>query len=602
MFKLIALCRWPAPLQWLLRARVGIEVRRRRVTAIRLSGDDTALQPHMALPGSIKPLHGFSAVATILAAIAVLVVYTAQRFIHDSRWVAHTSTVLTQVDGIATSERTAIAAQRGYLLTGALDLRTEFWDAKAVVPHQLRALEAIADHPPVADQLKKLKPIIDQRLALATTAVDVYDRQGLPAAQTFIKTNGSREVDLQIHVLLADIRTQEMQLLDARRQKSERSANLLLGAAIGGIPLSLIMLGAVYRVLARENVERRKSEQLASAAATNFRKISGEMAALSKYASMLQSCEGTPELLAITREALTNLLPNLAGTVYLLRASRDHAEAAVTWGLHTAISGDMPLPSDCWAIRRHQLYSCDDVRSCVVCAHVEPPLENVAAATACIPLSAQGEMMGWLYLSGAGPGPLPDLDLASQAAEQFSLALANLRLQDDLRHQSIRDPLTGLYNRRYLEEALAREIARCQRRKLPLVVLMLDLDHFKAFNDHHGHPGGDTMLSSFGRLLQASCRPEDIACRFGGEEFTLILPEADKGIGLQRAATILAAAAQMVVSHQGVPLGRITASIGLAVLPEHGTTGPSLLEAADKALYQAKADGRNRASVAAQPR
>ncbi len=552
----------------------------------------------MAIPGLINPMRGFSAAAAILTAVAALVVYTAQRFIDDSRWVAHTSTVLMQVDSIATSERTAIAAQRGYLLTAALDLRAEFWDAKAEVPQQLRALEVIVEHAPVADQLKKLKSKLDQRLSLATTTVDVYDRQGLPSAQTFIQTNGSRELDLQIHALLADIRAQEMQLLDARRQKSERSANLLLGAAIGGIPLSLIMLGAVYRVLVRENAERRKSEQLASASATNFRKISGEMAALSKHAGMLQSCAGTPELLALTREALTTLLPGVAGTVYLLRASRDHAEAAVTWGQHTAISGDLPLPSDCWAVRRNQLYSCDDVRSCVACAHVEPPLANVAAATACLPLAAQGEMMGWLYLSGAAPGPLPGLELALQAAEQFSLALANFRLQEELRNQSIRDPLTGLYNRRYLEESLAREIARCQRRKLPLVVLMLDLDNFKAFNDHHGHPGGDTLLASFGRLLQANCRPEDIACRFGGEEFTVILPEADKDIGLQRAKIILAAAAQMVVSHQGVPLGGITTSIGMSVLPEHGTTGPALLEAADKALYQAKSDGRNRASVA----
>ncbi len=555
----------------------------------------------MALPGHTNPMLGFSVAAAILTAVVALVVYTAQRFIHDSRWVAQTSAVLTQVDSIATLERTAIAAQRGYLLTGALDLRAEFWDAKAEVPHQLRALVVIVQHPPVADQLEKLQPKLDQRLSLAMQAVDIYDRQGLPAAQAYIKTNGSRELDLQIQALLKDIRAQETQLLDARRQVTERSANLLLGAAIGGIPLSLIMLWAVYRVLLRENAERRKSENLAHASATDLRKLSGEMSALSKYAGMLQSCEGSAELLAITRQALITLMPGLAGTVYLIRASRDHAEAAVQWGQHAASSSDLPLPTDCWAVRRNQVYSCDDLRSGVACAHVESAGVNIAASTACLPLSAQGEVMGWLYLSGPSPGPLPDLELALQAAEQFSLALANFRLQEDLRNQSIRDPLTGLYNRRYLEESLSREISRCQRRKLPLVVLMFDLDNFKTFNDRHGHPGGDALLSAFGRLLQANCRPEDIACRYGGEEFTVILPEADSDIGLQRAKVILAAAAQMVVSHQGVPLGRITTSIGMAVLPEHGTTGPSLLEAADKALYQAKSDGRNRLSVAPQP-
>ncbi len=554
----------------------------------------------MALPGHNHPMLGFSVAAAILTAIVALVVYTAQRFIHDSRWVAHTSAVLTQVDSIATMERTAIAAQRGYLLTGALDLRAEFSNAKAEVPHQLRALEAMVQHPPVADQLKKLEPNLDQRLSLATQTVDIYERQGLPAAQAYIKTNGSRQLDLQIQALLADIRAQETQLLDARRQLSERSANLLLAAAIGGIPLSLIMLLAVYRVLVHENAERRKSEHLAHASATDFRKISADMAALAKYGGMLHSCEGASELLAITRQALIALMPGLAGTVYLIRASRDHAETALQWGQHAATSSDSPSPKDCWAVRRNQMFSCGDVRSCVACAHVDSAEVNVAAATACLPLSAQGEVMGWLYLSGPGPGPLPGLELALQAAEQFALALANFRLQEDLRNQSIRDPLTSLFNRRYLEESLSREISRCQRRNLPLVVLMFDLDNFKTFNDRHGHAGGDTLLSAFARLLQANCRPEDIACRFGGEEFTVILPEAGKDIGLQRANVILAAAAQMVVSHQGAPLGRITTSIGMSVMPEHGTTGSSLLEAADKALYQAKSDGRNRVSVALQ--
>jgi len=127
---------------------------------------------------------------------------------------------------------------------------------------------------------------------------------------------------------------------------------------------------------------------------------------------------------------------------------------------------------------------------------------------------------------------------------------------------------------------------------------MFDLDAFKTFNDHHGHPGGDALLWAFARLLQASCRLEDIACRYGGEEFTLILPDAEMDIGLQRAKAILEAVAQMEVTHQGVTLERITTSLGMAVLHEHGTTNSALLEAADKALYQAKSDGRNRVCVA----
>jgi len=546
-----------------------------------------------------NPMVGFAAAALILTAVGILVVVTALRFVADSRWVTHTSAVLTQVDDIATLKESAIATQRGYLLTDDSGLRSAFWETKAEIPHQLRALVAIVQHKPVADQLVKLEVELARRLMLAANAVDLYDREGLPAAQALIKTNGSVALDREIEALFADIRNQEAELLAGRRLASEKSANWLLVAAFGGIPLSLIMLATVYRVLVRENAQRRHSEDLANKSVAEHQKLSGDMEALSNYAGMLQTCEGVQELLAVTRQALLGLVPNLAGSVYLVRASRDHAEVAMQWGTHAASSDILPVPSDCWAFRRNQPYCCQDLHSDIACPHVDVAPNNVTAATACLPLSAQGELMGWLYLSTPVSGPLRGFQLALQAAEQLSLALANIRLREDLTRQSIRDPLTGLFNRRYLEESLAREISRCQRRKLSLVVLMLDLDHFKSFNDQHGHPSGDTLLSAFGRLLQAHCRAEDIACRFGGEEFTLILPEAEQDVGLKRAWAIASATAQMVVTHQGGPLGRVTTSIGLAMMPEHGTTAAALLEAADKALYQAKSEGRNRVCVGA---
>jgi diguanylate cyclase (GGDEF)-like protein len=292
------------------------------------------------------------------------------------------------------------------------------------------------------------------------------------------------------------------------------------------------------------------------------------------------------------------MLPEAAVTLYVVRASGDHAEIAAAWGTHRAESEPHPHPSDCWAVRRNQPFACADVHRDLHCAHVREAAGGLPAATHCLPVSAQGELMGWFFLSGPGPGPLRDAPLAQQAAEQFSLALANLRLKDVLRQQSIRDPLTGLFNRRYLEESLAREIARCQRRALPLAVMMLDLDHFKAFNDRHGHGGGDALLAAFARVLQAHCRAEDIPCRFGGEEFTLILPEADDALAQQRAASLLRDTANLVVDFQGEHLTRVTASIGIAALPRLGTSAAALLGAADAALYQAKAGGRNRAVVA----
>ena len=545
-----------------------------------------------------SPRTVFAAAALLLAAVGIWVVFSAMRFTTDSGWVTHTTSNLARLEELALLERSAIAAQRGYLLSGDEALREQFWQARGRIPEHLAQLRANVRDAQSARDVAALAPLVDRRLDLAARTVSVHDKQGLAAAQAFILRNGSFALDAQIRATTARVRARETALLAMRRTKSDRSASLMLLAAALGIPVSLLMLAMVNRMLVREAAERRRAAHQAEESAAGFRKLSAEMTGLSRFAGMLQSCQGRDELLAVTAQALAALAPELAGTVYLLRASRDHAEAAAQWGTHAAPGDAHPEPTACWAVRRHRPFTCDDIATDVACQHVHPPGRNGTAATACLPLSAQGELLGWLYLSRAGKGPLAELDLMLQAAEQLSLALANVSLREELRNQSIRDPLTGLYNRRYLEESLAREVARCTRRQLPLTVLIFDLDHFKAFNDRHGHPGGDALLSAFGRLLQGLCRPEDIPCRFGGEEFTLILPEADGAIGVQRAQAILSATAQMVVTHQGQPLGRVTTSIGLATLPAHGNSATALLAAADKALYRAKAEGRNRVVVA----
>jgi diguanylate cyclase (GGDEF)-like protein len=549
------------------------------------------LRPH-------HPGYLFITAAVLLLAVGIGVVIAAKRFIQDSKWVVETTTILRELDDIATLERRAVAAQRGYLLTGEQELRDEFWEIRARALLETTALRRSVRDADAVEKAGKLEPLVQQRMDLAARTLTLFERDGLEAARGFIATNGSRRLDKLIRASLEGLRARELQLLSDRRAALDNSASLVMLAAALGIPISLAMLAMVNRALVRENSDRRRAENEATASAHQFRQLSTDMASLSRHAGMLQSCEDVDELLAITAQGFSVFAPRLAGTVYLFRASRDHAEIATHWGVHAAATEAMPAPGECWAIRRIQPFLCEDVLAGIHCTHVSLPEGSPSAATACIPLSAQGQLMGWLYLSRPGPGPIEEFSVSLQAAEQLSLALANVRLQDDLRHQSIRDPLTGLYNRRYLEESLAREVARCARRDMPLAVLMFDLDHFKAFNDVHGHPGGDALLASFGRLLQANCRPEDIPCRYGGEEFIVILPEADAAVGFERARAILDATAKMVVAHQGVNLPRVTTSIGLACMPEHGTIATALVDAADKALYDAKARGRNRACAA----
>lgn len=178
---------------------------------------------------------------------------------------------------------------------------------------------------------------------------------------------------------------------------------------------------------------------------------------------------------------------------------------------------------------------------------------------------------------------------------------ALMEANEALRDQAIRDPLTGLYNRRYMEEMLERETLRAVRADQGLGVLMLDLDHFKNFNDTYGHDAGDTILRESAAFLLKSVRAEDIVCRFGGEEFIVILPVADLKVTQARADRIRSKLRELPVLHQGQSLGMVTVSIGVAELPQHGTSRKELIEAADAALYRAKREGRDRVVVAEAP-
>jgi diguanylate cyclase (GGDEF)-like protein len=174
----------------------------------------------------------------------------------------------------------------------------------------------------------------------------------------------------------------------------------------------------------------------------------------------------------------------------------------------------------------------------------------------------------------------------------------NLRLQKTLRVQAVRDPLTRLFNRRYLEETFERELRRAERQRKSLGVIMLDLDHFKAFNDTFGHAAGDALLRVLSEFLVSRSRREDVACRYGGEEFVLIFPEASLETTTRRAEQLREEARSLQVQHHGHPLGNVTISVGVAAFPEHGSTTATLLRAADEALYRAKTEGRDRVEVA----
>ncbi|HMJ49857.1 MAG TPA: sensor domain-containing diguanylate cyclase, partial [Burkholderiales bacterium] len=282
----------------------------------------------------------------------------------------------------------------------------------------------------------------------------------------------------------------------------------------------------------------------------------------------------------------------------------EYLETTATWG-EPEIGGPLFAPEECWALRRGRLHLVDDPRVGLQCDHVKaagvPQLPYM-----CVPMVVHSETVGLLHvqlgMDSVRSEPKQRLDMIQQLAaifaDQVALAVTNLRLRETLRQQSIHDPLTGLHNRRYLQEVMQRELARTERKKSVLAVIILDVDHFKHFNDTHGHEAGDAVLRNLAQLIERQIRGSDIACRYGGEEFILVLPEASLSIARQRCELLREAALGMRLTLNGQTLGPVSISLGLALFPQHGNTPEQLIQAADVALYRAKQAGRNRMMIA----
>ncbi len=552
-------------------------------------------------------LMGFGFAALILVLIGVAILLATQQFRRDSRDVLHTYDVISQTEGLRAALLNGISSQRSYLLTDLDGYLEEYNRTRPSILRDLAQLSIlVSDDPAQAGRMDELGALINKRLDLADRGLQIYAQEGLEPTRQFNRTNGGLALMQQTRNLMDQMVLTERAVLSKRGADTENSAWVLLGLGALGIPTSLLILIWIYILLSREVRQRARAERDTATLNENLgdsvlrlERAGKDLREISNYAGLLQGCRNISEALDATRRTLTTLMPNCAGTIYLLRDSQDYVEAETSWGDHVTGNKPLLLPDECWALRRNKLHTVDNVQEGTVCTHTEPPDDGRIATTACLPLGAQNRSLGFLALSREGGGPIKRLDLAIAAAEQLSLALGNLKLQETLRQQSIRDALTGLYNRRYLDESLTREISRCERRNQPLALMMLDLDHFKKFNDTHGHEGGDALLAAFGRQLQSMCRFEDIACRYGGEEFTLIMPEASIDVARERAESIRAAVQAMTVSHLQRTIGDVTVSIGLAMFPAHAGDGGRLKQLADAALYSAKREGRNRVEVAA---
>ena len=335
---------------------------------------------------------------------------------------------------------------------------------------------------------------------------------------------------------------------------------------------------------------------------------STELSCMSEMVSQLQSCQNISEACSISSLYIQKIFPNSQGAIYIINPSKDLAEAVEIWGDNPSIE-ERFLPLNCWALRRTRYHLIDREHPGLLCSHITGPKTGQYI---CIPMLVNGEAIGILHLNNipSENNATPQasarvydenhVQLIITIADNIALNISNLKLKETLRLQSIRDVLTGLYNRRYMEESLERELSRAEREKCPVGIIMFDIDHFKKFNDVSGHDAGDALLSELGAYLKKSTRGGDIVCRYGGEEFIAVLPGASLENTRIRAETMREGVKSLLVYHLGKPLGKCTISLGVACYPVNGLRRDDLIKNADNALYQAKHEGRDRVVVSSE--
>lgn len=373
--------------------------------------------------------------------------------------------------------------------------------------------------------------------------------------------------------------------------------------SVNGVPLRNASGEVIGGIVVHADVnEKKKIEKMIlkdneflKLALDKMERYNHEITMLVNLLESLQACLSEKEVAKTVVDMMQSMFPDTTGCILTPDLPKNRMEVLASFGEESTTQSSFSL-DDCWAMRRNQAHLSGSTNTSLVCNHLSErePLEYL-----CVPLAAQGQMVGMLHIGSRFEGKLLERQkkLALLMAEQIALALANLRLRESLRNQSIRDALTGLYNRRYMEEQLEKEVNRSGRDGRKLSALMIDIDHFKEFNDRHGHAAGDTVLGSVGTLLNRMGRKSDLTCRYGGEELVVLFPETRLEDALDLADRLRLAIKELALEHRGQPLGPVTVSVGVATCPDDGKTAAELLRAADIALYHAKATGRDRVSA-----
>jgi len=395
--------------------------------------------------------------------------------------------------------------------------------------------------------------------------------------------------------------------------RQRRKDGMVLDVALHGVPLLLngVVQGAylIYEDISEQikasEAQRQHAESL-NQLVKELELRTKQMSFLNEMGSLLECSGSVQDACSVVADSVQKLFPEArSGALYLFKSSRNLVEGTVRWGSKGSSESTF-LPDACWSLRRGQPHWSDLRGTGVICQHLT---KRSTTECLCLPMVAQGNTIGVFHLefecaeemrydSGRAGSRETRQQLAISAGSQVALSLASLQLRETLREQSIRDPLTRLFNRRFLEESLTRELELASRKKQSVAVLFLDLDHFKKFNDTFGHDAGDMVLQSVADLFRTFFRSTDICCRYGGEEFAIVLPESSSEDAAIRANALRSEIKRLRLQYKKQTLGPLSLSAGVAAFPEHCLSSEELLKIADQCLYESKARGRDMVTVA----
>lgn len=520
-----------------------------------------------------------------------------QKLVAARTWVEHTQEVL-------------LSIQQTSQLVERLDAEITFY---AATQHNDSLKAGQADSVRLQNLVVNLRDLIsdnhkeDQNIQALAKEAEI-----LHIALSGLDLPRAKQLAMRCQQTLSLMTEQENQLLRERMQASRDQAQISTASQVGVILLSILVLAALFGLMVRDvlirahiarewaqtNHELEETNRELERTMNSLERHSHDATVLGAYRDELQLCASIMQVYRAASVRLPQLLPQTKGAIGIINNSRHTLETVTSWGDPAPTLSEVFPPDSCCGLRAGRMRWRTPGESEIDCTHF---IGLSPARYVCVPLVAQGETLGILFVEFANDasckGVQEHAEVLHQLVQLTAMAHASLELRSKLENQSIRDALTGLFNRHFMQVALDRELARATRRKSTLAVFMIDVDHFKSFNDRFSHAAGDTVLREVANVLQKTTRSEDIVCRYGGEEFTVILPEISEESALERADVLrIAVEALRTLVDEGLHT-EITISIGIALFPTHGNTSETLLRQADAALYRAKNEGRNRACL-----